>query len=74
MQMVSLRSDLTGWQYYDIALELVEQAGVRKADRASRLCLQLDLSLQPGAVVNMPAWCAASWRRRIRSARSRGCR
>jgi GTP cyclohydrolase IB len=30
MQMVSLRSDLTGWQYYDIALELVEQAGVRK--------------------------------------------
>lgn len=30
MQMVSLRSDLTGWQYYDIALELVETAGVRK--------------------------------------------
>jgi GTP cyclohydrolase IB len=30
MQQVSLRSDLTGWQYYDIALELVEQAGVRK--------------------------------------------
>jgi GTP cyclohydrolase IB len=30
MQKVSLRSDLTGWQYYDIALELVEQAGVRK--------------------------------------------
>jgi len=30
MQMVSLRSDLTGWQYYDIALELVEQAGVRQ--------------------------------------------
>jgi GTP cyclohydrolase I len=26
----SLRSNLTGWQYYDIALELVEQAGVRK--------------------------------------------
>ena len=30
MQMVSLRSDLRGWQYYDIALELVETAGVRK--------------------------------------------
>ena len=30
MQKVSLRSDLTGWQYYDIALELVEEAGVRK--------------------------------------------
>ncbi|NHB76699.1 GTP cyclohydrolase FolE2 [Rhodobacter calidifons] len=30
MRMVSLRSDLTGWQYYDIALELVETAGVRK--------------------------------------------
>ena len=26
----SLRSGLTGWQYYDIALELVEKAGVRK--------------------------------------------
>jgi GTP cyclohydrolase I len=30
MQMTSLRSGLTGWQYYDIALELVETAGVRK--------------------------------------------
>jgi GTP cyclohydrolase I len=30
MQMSSLRSGLSGWQYYDIALELVEQAGVRK--------------------------------------------
>lgn len=30
MQKISLRSDLTGWQYYDIALELVEEAGVRK--------------------------------------------
>ena len=29
MQQQSLRSELTGWQYYDIALELVEQAGVR---------------------------------------------
>ena len=26
----SLRSGLTGWQYYDIALELVDKAGVRK--------------------------------------------
>ena len=26
----SLRSGLTGWQYYDIALELVDTAGVRK--------------------------------------------
>ena len=26
----SLRSGLEGWQYYDIALELVDQAGVRK--------------------------------------------
>jgi GTP cyclohydrolase I len=30
MQMKSLRSGLSGWQYYDIALELVETAGVRK--------------------------------------------
>jgi GTP cyclohydrolase I len=30
MQLHSLRSGLSGWQYYDIALELVEQAGVRK--------------------------------------------
>ncbi|WP_420013470.1 GTP cyclohydrolase FolE2 [Tateyamaria sp.] len=30
MQVVSLRSGLSGYQYYDIALELVEQAGVRK--------------------------------------------
>ncbi len=30
MQMSSLRSGLSGWQYYDIALELVEVAGIRK--------------------------------------------
>jgi GTP cyclohydrolase IB len=30
MQVASLRSGLSGWQYYDIALELVEVAGVRK--------------------------------------------
>ena len=29
MQLQSLRSGLAGWQYYDIALELAEQAGVR---------------------------------------------
>jgi GTP cyclohydrolase IB len=30
MKVESLRSGLSGWQYYDIALELVEQAGLRK--------------------------------------------
>ena len=30
MKMDSLRSGLSGYQYYDFALELVEQAGVRK--------------------------------------------
>ena len=30
MKVESLRSGLSGWQYYDIALELVEQNGVRK--------------------------------------------
>jgi GTP cyclohydrolase IB len=30
MQVPSLRSGLKGWQYYDIALELVETTGVRK--------------------------------------------
>ncbi len=30
VQVQSLRSGLTGWQYYDIALELVDVAGVRK--------------------------------------------
>jgi GTP cyclohydrolase I len=30
MQQRSLRSGLSGWQYYDIALELVETAGVRQ--------------------------------------------
>ena len=29
MQLQSLRSGLSGWQYYDIALELVEEAGIR---------------------------------------------
>ena len=29
MKVSSLRSGLSGWQYYDIALELVEQNGVR---------------------------------------------
>jgi GTP cyclohydrolase IB len=30
MKVASLRSGLSGWQYYDFALELVEQAGIRK--------------------------------------------
>ena len=30
MKVGSLRSGLAGWQYYDIALELVDQGGVRK--------------------------------------------
>jgi GTP cyclohydrolase I len=30
MKVSSLRSGLTGFQYYDIALELIEQGGVRK--------------------------------------------
>jgi GTP cyclohydrolase I len=30
MKVQSLRSGLSGWQYYDIALELVDQAGVRR--------------------------------------------
>jgi GTP cyclohydrolase I len=30
MEMESLRSGLSGWQYYDIALELVERDGVRQ--------------------------------------------
>ncbi|MGQ0566639.1 MAG: GTP cyclohydrolase FolE2 [Gemmobacter sp.] len=30
MQVPSLRSGLVGWQYYDIALEVVDRAGVRK--------------------------------------------
>ncbi|MEY4984665.1 MAG: hypothetical protein RIR62_2931 [Pseudomonadota bacterium] len=30
MQVASLRSGLKGWQYYDIALELVDRGGVRK--------------------------------------------
>lgn len=30
LRVESLRSGLSGWQYYDIALELVEMAGVRK--------------------------------------------
>ena len=30
MKVNSLRSGLSGWQYYDIALELVEKAGVRR--------------------------------------------
>ncbi|MBA3909403.1 MAG: GTP cyclohydrolase I FolE2 [Rhodobacter sp.] len=29
LRMPSLRSGLSGWQYYDLALELVERAGVR---------------------------------------------
>src|SRR5690606_7736993 len=29
MQVESLRSGLSGWQYYDIALELIEQGGER---------------------------------------------
>lgn len=30
VRVASLRSGLSGWQYYDIALELVDQAGTRK--------------------------------------------
>ena len=35
----SLRSGLSGWQYYDIALELVEKAGVRKKIMHLDFCL-----------------------------------
>ena len=30
VRIESLRSGLSGWQYYDIALELVDVVGVRK--------------------------------------------
>jgi GTP cyclohydrolase I len=30
LQVTSLRSNLVGWQYYDFALEVAQQAGVRK--------------------------------------------
>ena len=30
MRMESLLTGLTGWQYYDIALELIEEAGIRR--------------------------------------------
>jgi GTP cyclohydrolase I len=30
MKVTALRSGLSGWQYYDIALEMVERAGVRR--------------------------------------------
>ena len=30
LQRRSLRSDLTGWQYYDCAIEVVQEAGVRR--------------------------------------------
>ena len=30
MKVESLRSGLTGWQYYEMALELIEQDGVRR--------------------------------------------
>ena len=69
----SLRSGLEGYQYYDIALELVERAA-----SASRSCMST-MSIPRHAPVrwscpNMRARPAASLPRRIRSARSRGSR
>ena len=50
MKIEILRSGLSGWQYYDIALELVDGAGRAQADHASGLCLFLDLPLFAGTV------------------------
>ena len=41
----SLRSGLEGYQYYNVALEMVKTAEAHPADRASRLRLLLDLPL-----------------------------
>ena len=50
LKMESLRSGLSGYQYYDIALEVVDQDGVRKKVHASRLRLFLHLPLFAGAL------------------------
>jgi hypothetical protein len=39
MKVESLRSGLSGWQYYDIALELVDQAGVRRRSCISTMSI-----------------------------------
>ena len=44
----SLRSGLTGYQYYDIAMELLDIWRGRAQDHAFRLCLFLDLPLFAG--------------------------
>jgi GTP cyclohydrolase I len=48
MKVESLRSGLSGYQYYDIALELVERGRRAPEDRASRFRLFLDLPLFAG--------------------------
>jgi GTP cyclohydrolase I len=73
MKVESLRSGLEGYQYYDIALEWSTGAACAP-HRASRLCLFLDLPLFAGTERACARDPQSSWRRRIRSARSRGCR
>ena len=48
MEKESLRSGLTGWQYYDIALEVIEKDGVRLRVMHLGLRLFLDLSVFAG--------------------------
>jgi hypothetical protein len=48
LRVASLRSGLSGWQYYEIALELVEQGRRPAEDLPPRLCLRLHLPLLAG--------------------------
>jgi hypothetical protein len=73
VRKASLRSGLEGWQYYDIALEMIDRGGLR-----TRSCISTMSIRRPAPVrwnwPSMRARPGASWRHRIRSARSRGCR
>ena len=76
VKVESLRSGLQGYQYYDIAMEVVDRAG-RAADlHASGLCLFLDLPLFAFGTErnNARGQRGGNWPRHIRNALSRGCR
>ena len=82
LRVRSLRSGLEGYQYYDIALELVETGGQRLrknwsvAVKAVRSCISTMSIPRPAPVrwncQSTRGGNAGNWPRRIRNARSRG--
>ena len=73
MRVNSLRSGLSGYQYYDIALELIEVDGARREMCIWIMCIQAHARVRLN-YPSMPASFVASLRRRTVNGLWRACR